>query len=224
LGGRYIDPGKYRYFSYRYKVDNAPDQGAGGVTRVRWQAQHLPYWPTGRTDDLSLYNNDWHTYSLDLETVQLEGEMGQWKDIPADVMEIMLHESHRQWTSYLDWVKLTAENEAHGSYLVRWNVVQAGAPLTTTLYWAKKEGAAFRLVPGSGEVVSAPSKPGGTVPSGHVLYLPFVVGNYGGGSKTVQHAKSTQGLAVGQVYYVAIKLEDGYNESMWYSAVPVRVR
>ena len=38
--------------------------------------------------------------------------MGEWEDIPADVMQIMLHESHRQWTSHLDWVKLTAENEA----------------------------------------------------------------------------------------------------------------
>ena len=224
LGGQIIDPSRYRYFSYRYKADDAPDQGAGGVQRVRWQARRLSHWPTGRTDDVSFYDNGWHTYHLDLETVRQEGEMGEWEDIPADVMQIMLHESHRQWTSQLDWVKLTAENEAYGSYAVAWNVVGAGTPLTTTLYWAEKQGEAYQLVPGSGEIVSAPTSPGTLVPGGHVVYLPFVVGNYGGSSDPGSHLKSTQGLTRGQVYYIAVQLEDGYNQSIWYSELPVRIR
>jgi hypothetical protein len=57
-----------------------------------------------------------------------------------------------------------------------------------------------------------------------VVYLPYVAGWYAGESDALQHVKSTQGLSKGQAYYVAIKLEDGYNESMWYSALPVWVR
>lgn len=224
LGGQRIDQTKYHYLSYRYKADQAPNQGAGGVTRARWQAQYLQYWPTGRTDDISLYNSSWNTYHLDLATVQQEGEMGEWEDFGSDVMQIMLHESHRQWTSHLDWVKLTAENVASGSYLVRWKVSGTTEPLKTTLYWARKEGNTYQLVPGTGEVVGAPPKQGVQITQGHTLYLPMVLDGYGGEDGTLQHLKSTQGLSRGQAYYVAIKLEDGYNESMWYSPLPVRVR
>jgi hypothetical protein len=230
LGGKRIDQNKYKYFSYRYRVEEAPDQGAGGESRIRWQAQHLSHWPTGRTDDISLHDNDWFTYSVDLASLTpeegggLEGEKGEWKDIPADVLQIMLHESHRQWTSHLDWVKLTAENEARGSYVVRWNVLGTSESLKTTLYWARKQGDSYQLVPGSGEVIGTLPAQGVQVAQGHVVYLPYIVGWYAGESDTLQHVKSTQGLSTGQAYYIAIKLEDGYNESMWYSPLPVRVR
>jgi hypothetical protein len=224
LGGARIDQSKYRYFSYRYKVDQAPNQGAGGVHRVRWQARYLEHWPTGRTDDLSLYNNGWNTYHVDLETVRLEGEGGEWEDFASNVMQIMLHESHRQWTAHLDWVKLTAENVATGSYVVRWKVLGTQASPKTTLYWAQKQGTSYQLVPGSGEVVAGSPESGVRANQGHAIYLPFVVSGYGGDGDSLQHVKSTQGLTKGQTYYVAIKLEDGYNESTWYSPLPVRVR
>jgi hypothetical protein len=224
LGGKRIDQTKYRYFSYRYKAEQAPDQGAGGVHRVRWQARHLQFWPTGRTDDLSFYHNEWQTYFVDLATVQLEGEQGEWVDFASDVMQIMLHESHRQWTAHLDWAKLTAENEARGSYLVRWKVQGTNADLKTTLYWARKQGDTYQIVPGSGDVLGGLPAQGVRVAQGHDLYLPYVLSGYAGESDTLEYAKSTQGLSKGQAYYVAIKLEDGYNESTWYSPVPVRVR
>lgn len=224
LGGKRIDQKKYRYFSYRYKADQAPDQGAGGMHRVRWQARYLQYWPTGRTDDLSFYDDAWRTYHVDLVTVQQEGEMGQWEDFSSDVLQIMLHEKHRQWTTRLDWVKLTAENVAAGSYVVRWKVKGTSVPVKTTLYWAQKQGSSYRLVSGSGQVVGAPPAQGVQAAQGHVVYLPYVASRYGGKSGELFYIKSTQGLTKGQAYYVAIKLEDGYNETMWYSPVPVRVR
>jgi len=224
LGGKRIDQNRYRYFSYRYKADQAPDQGAGGTQRVRWQAQYLAFWPTGRTDDISFYDDGWHTHYLDLVTVQQEGEMGEWEDFSSDVLQIMLHESHRQWTTHLDWVKLTAENEATGSYVVRWKVVGASVPVKTTIYWAQKQGTSYQLVPGSGEVMGALPAHGVQAMQGYALYLPNVMSWYAGAGGMLSYVKSTQGLAKGQAYYVAIKLEDGYNESTWYSPLPVRVR
>lgn len=224
VGGNRIDQHKYRYLSYRYKVDQAPNQGAGGVTRVRWQAQYLQYWPTGRTDDLSLYDNGWHTYFLDLATVQQEGEMGEWEHFSSDVLQIMLHESHRQWTSHLDWVKLTAENVATGSYVVRWQVRGTSAPLQTTLYWAQQVENAYQLVPGSETVVGVLPRHDVEAAQGHRVYLPMVMGGYAGESDTLQYVMSTHGLTKGQAYYVAIQLDDNYNKVTWYSALPVRVR
>jgi hypothetical protein len=224
LGEKRVDQTKYRYFSYRYKADQAPDQGAGGVHRVRWQAQHLQFWPTGRTDDLSFYHNGWQTYSLDLASVPLEGEKGEWVDFSSDVIQIMLHESHRPWTTHLDWVKLTAENEARGSYLVRWKIRGTNADLQTTLYWARKQGDTYQIVPGSGDVLGSLPMQGVRVAQGHELYLPYLLNGYAGESDTLEYVKSTQGLSKGQTYYVAIMLEDGHNESTWYSPLPVRVR
>ena len=57
-----------------------------------------------------------------------------------------------------------------------------------------------------------------------MVYLPHVASWYAGESGSLYYVKSTRGLTKGQAYYVAIKLEDGYNESIWYSPLPVRVR
>jgi hypothetical protein len=57
-----------------------------------------------------------------------------------------------------------------------------------------------------------------------VLYLPYVANGYAGEGDTLYHVMSTQGLTKGKAYYIAILLDDGYNESLWYSPVPVRVR
>jgi hypothetical protein len=220
LGGRRIDTTKYRYLTWRYKVQNAPDQGAGGVVRARWQAQHLPHWPTGRTDDISLYTGDWQTYSVDLPEVRLEVEGGTWGDFEVNVMQIMLHESHREWTSQLDWVKLTAENVARTSYTVQWEVIDSALPLKTTLYWAVKSGSSFQLVPGTAHVIPAPSGP--VPPLANKMYVPVVLGGSGSaGDGRFQHVMSTAKLTNGRRYYVAVKLEDGYNESWRYSEVPV---
>jgi len=221
LGGHQIDTSKYKYFSYRYKVDQAPDQGPGGMMRVRWQLR-TGYWPTGRTDDISLYDNGWHTYHLDLSTVSLEAEEGQWVDFAPNVMQIMVNEAHRAWTSHLDWVKLTAENTALMSYTVRWNLVNVSSVLTSTIYWAT--GRDSSTVLGSGYVVpSGETGIGPTPPYTHTLFLPLVLRGYNPASVTqFQYEIGTDGLVSGREYYIAIKLEDGYNVAWWYSELPVR--
>jgi hypothetical protein len=92
--------------------------------------------------------------------------------------------------------------------------------LTTTLYWAVKSGSSFQLVPGTAHVVPAPSGP--VPPLQHKMYLPVVLGGPGSvGGGRFQHVMSTSGLVNGRRYHVAVKLEDGYNVSWWYSEVPV---
>jgi hypothetical protein len=189
------------------------------VHRVRWQARQIQHWPTGRTDDISLYDGQWNTYSLDLSNVALEVELGAWGDFPVDVLQLTIHESHREWTSHLDWVKLTADNVGTHSYAAQWNVLNASAPVTMTLYWAEKQGSVYRLVPGTGHVIPPPEPIDDTSP--HHVYLPLVLSVPDpGGAAQFRHAMSMAGLARGE-YYLAIKLEDGHNLIWWYSELPV---
>jgi hypothetical protein len=220
LGGHRIDTTKFKYITYRYKVDDAPDQGAGGVHRIRWQARQIQHWPTGRTDDISLYDGEWNTYSLDLSSVDLEAELGEWGDFPADVLQIMIHESHRDWTSHLDWVRLTADNVGSSAYTVQWNVLNTSAPLTMTLYWAENRGSGYRLVSGTEHVIPPPGPIGD--PSPHQVYLPVILSAPDpGGAAQFRHTMSMAGLVRGAGYHLAIKLEDGHSVSWWYSEVPV---
>ena len=214
LHGREIETSKYKYLSFRYKVDQAPDQGAGGVSRVRWLDDRV--WAAGRTDDISLYNDDWIVYKLDLSTVPLEVEGARWADLSYQILQILVNESHLAWTSHLDWVKLTAESVARGSYLVSWEMVQ-GQATTTTLYWDDDRN------PGNGfasRAYRAAVVPADPPPGPYLVYLPLVTRNHGAG----QHAftLSTEDLSYGGTYYVAVKLEDGYNTVYWYSELPVR--
>ena len=224
LQGRSIDTAKYRYFSFRYKVDQAPDQGAGSVARVRWLDDRV--WAAGRTDDISLYNNGWIVYKLDLSTVPLEVEGAPWAERSYNILQILVNESHSAWTSHVDWAKLTAENQARDAYLVRWEMLQ-GRATSVTLYWDEDRNpyngfasGGYRAA-GAGATVGAGASVGAEALSGsNLVYLPLVVRHYGAG----QHAflLSTAGLQTGRTYYAALKLEDGCNTAYWYSELPVR--
>jgi hypothetical protein len=215
LHGLAIDSNRYKYLSFRYRVDQAPNQGAGGVARVRWQ---IPSggWPTGRTDDISLYNYGWTVYKLDLSTVSLEVETAQWSDLSYQILQIIVNEAHSAWTSHLDWVMLTAENEARGSYTVGWEMVQ-GQATAVTLYWDndRNPGNGFASRAYRSVAVSAPSPS-----ASHLVYLPLVMRNAGAAENSF--VLSTEDLSIGLRYYVALKLEDGYNTVYWYSELPVR--
>jgi hypothetical protein len=221
-GGHAIDPSRYRYLTYRYRVDNVPDQGEGGVMRVRWL--NTSQWWAGRTDDISLYDDGWTVYRVDLATVPLEAEMSGWTSTSWHVFQLMLNESHATWDAQLDWVKLTAGNEAQNSYTVGWNLVNVSDVLTATVYWDADQ------IPGNGQasagqVYVPPSDI--TLPGPEFVYLPTVSKQLGLDVSDVEAdfalGLSTSGLSIGSEYWVAIKLEDGYNTTWWYSELPVSI-
>jgi len=222
LGEHKIDSAKYKYVTYRYKLDDAPDQGAGGMMRVRWLSASA--WVAGRTDDISVYDNGWHVFSVDLSTATVEDAdtKSPWTDLPWEVFQIIVHESHRVWTSHLDWVKLTAEDTAGDSYTVQWDLLNVGDVLTTTIYWATDRDSG--AVVGTGYVV--PRQRGTvsyTLPYTNNVFVPLALKNYDPVSiAEFQYEVGTNGLSSGDYYYIAIKLEDEYNVAWWYSEVPVK--
>jgi hypothetical protein len=222
LRGRKIDTAKYKYFTYRFKLDDAPDQGPGSISRVRWQAQSLANWPTGRTDDNSVYHNGWQTYSMDLSTVREEVELGGWGGFRVDVMQIIVNEFHRARVSRLDWAMLTTENSAAGTYIVRWKLANVGSVQTTTIYWDTDRDWTNGLASPGYSVSGRPDSQAQQSASDHYVYLPIVTREDPLG---IEHAYtvSTSGLQRGASYYVALKLEDGYSTTWWYSEVPVRI-
>ncbi len=220
LHGQTIDSDTFKYLTYRYKVDQAPDQGAGGVMRVRWMETNL--WAAGRTDDVSLYNSGWNTYKLDLSTVPLEAELAGWMNLDYNVFQLIAHESHNAWTAHLDWVKLTKENQTSGAYLAGWNIVQ-GSVVTTTAYWDTNRDPSSGLF-GATIVPTETTFP--PPPGPEFVYLPLVMRNYGSGSSEVDaersYAMSSAGMSNGQYYYFVLKVEDGYNTVYWVSELPVK--
>jgi hypothetical protein len=226
LHGRRIDTSKYRYFTYRYKVDDAPDQGDGGVSRVRWLDTDA--WAAGRTDDISLYNDGWNTYKIDLATVDLEAEPWPWQSYNYNALHIIAHESHDPWTSHLDWVKLTAENEARGAYTVGWNLHNVTEVDKTTICWDDDNNPDNGVVSGSCQEVTEPVPGTPEPPPGPLYtYVPLVTRYYGSGALEVeaehQFTVSTIGLTPGQRYYIVVRLEDGPHTVDWYSELPVRI-
>ena len=135
----------------------------------------------------------------------------------------MVNESHRGWTSQLDWVKLTAEPTAGGSYTVRWDLVNGDGVSNITLYWATDRNSSS--VMGSGFAAHAAGQSGiAALPYDNNSFLPLVIGSAGSTPTTeFQYEMSTAGLVSGREYYVAMRLDDGYNVIWVYSDAPVRV-
>jgi hypothetical protein len=224
LGGQAIDTNKFKYFSYRYKVDNAPDQGAGGVSRVHWIL--TTNWAGGLTDDISFYDSGWNVYKLDLSSVDLEQYEAEWTSFAYNRLKIVANESRRPWTSHLDWVRLTAENTAGTAYQVLWNVDPSRDVLKTTLYWDANQNPDDGFASGGTVVPTQTHTVSSTLP--YPVFLPVAHANYGFGASEgeaqFKYTMSMDGLSSGRAYYVAIKLEDGYNVTWWYSELPVRKR
>ena len=238
LGGKTIEADKYKYFTMRYKMDSPIDGPCGSVFRIRWM--YTDIWAAGRTDDHNngawrdgmvtndsvLSDNEWHTYSLDLSKVPLAVEKADWGlGLRPNVLQIMVHESHRSWTSHLDWARLTAENTASRSYNVMWNLVDGSQVLTTTIYWATDDDDPATVIEPGYVVPTQTQSISSTLPYTNFVYLPLILSNYSPTSELdaeFSHTVGTDGLTDGETYYIAIKLEDGSSTSWSFSQVPVK--
>ncbi len=129
-----IDPARYKYAVFRYQLDGLRNIGNGSVSRFLWHEPNMPQ-NAGVTLDMIVYEG-WQVYKLDLSAALLsEGPSwtsGQWTTFRFDP-----HEFDEQRVSRLDYVLLTAGDEAADSFEIRWEAPfgAAGETLTTTLYY-----------------------------------------------------------------------------------------
>lgn len=128
----WIDTARYHRLTFRYAYDGAFDVGGGTVARVFWS--HNGWDPANfvTSDDIVVYPG-WFEYTIDLRTVPTENGAG-WNG-GVNLMRLDPLELPESRAYYLDYVRLTADNEARGPFTVRWTESKpAPRPTTVDIY------------------------------------------------------------------------------------------
>lgn len=235
-----IDTSKYKYLTFRYKIDrtpywehsgsrlgdNPPGSGnypAAWVIRMVFFTDPLPDLnSSNQLNDIIVFD-DWNTYPMDLSQGQQRGYWepdagipqtgGYWTGLKTWVRFDFL-EGVDPWTVHLDEVKLTGDDTADASYTVRWSLRGSGRP-TSINFYAHPNPASC----GSGSVIFTwPPTPISPPPitGMNLIYLPIVQRDPLSGS----FSWNTSGVAPG-AYYVCAVAQDGNNVSRWVSETPV---
>jgi hypothetical protein len=227
-----IDTAKYKYLTYRYKIDRA-SWWSNSTDRLSYDDNRQVYpaaWlvraiffgtfplsldSSNGTNDLIVFD-EWNTYQLDLSKgvtrgywephVQQTG--GYWTGLKYALRFDFL-EGVDDWNVYLDYVKLTGDDTANASYTVRWSRLEGSTPTTIDFYRSQNPNSClssgthiYRWQPASGEALP-PAGP-------YRIYLPLIMGGNAGGetSFTWNTAAVTPGT-----YYLCGRASDGVNNT-----------
>ena len=152
-----IDTAKYKYLTYRYKIDRSPWWSSSGdrlvydstrsVYPAAWlvRAFFFGTFPpdlafSNGTNDLIVFDR-WNTYQMDLSKGVARGYWephvsetgGYWTGLKYafrfDFLEGVDH-----WNVHLDYVKLTGDDMANTSYMVRWSKTEGSDPIMIDIY------------------------------------------------------------------------------------------
>jgi len=208
-----INTGKYKYFTYRMKLDGAQDTVNGSVGRVLW-------WST-KPEQASISSSwviaeDFQTVSFDLTKFKLEAaSFAIWKNSAPIKFRFDPHEFAAPHTFHIDYVMLTGDNTANASFDIRY---QTSAGLTPQFF---------------ADTDTNPDNGGGTPISCVVaqtaavgdfqVFLPLIT--HFGATPPVEPAGSTcrwntSGVAAGS-YYIHSVTSDGTDTTSAYSQTPV---
>ncbi len=227
-----IDTSKYRYFSFRFRLNGQQNIREGWVARLGWW-QEL----NGRITRETVMSRDvmlvegWNIYKVDLwandvidenhpvKRPWLNSAPNRLRFDPAELFTSRLPEELA-----LDWIKLTAMDEVRrGSpYLIRYQT-DSSRPATITFYYDTDTN------PGNGRtrITTADA----SVPVSNIgaswsdttsmVFLPAIANNGFNCDECVEW--STVGVAPGE-YYICAEIDDEYNSTYSCSEAPVAVR
>ena len=207
-----IDTSRYRYLSYRMKLDGSYDIGRGSVARVFWSSvidadaprmttsRDVIAWP-GKIPSIS----DFVTYTIDLGQLTVQnggleatGTQQEWGAVGSvRHFRIDPHEFTTERRFHFDYVTLAAMRETRGTFTIKYatsysNIGDASA--TVSLYYAlDKTVASRRLI---------------------ATNLPL--------SPTGQHTWNTSNITPGD-YYIYAEVNDDLNKTGSYSSGLLRV-
>lgn len=241
-----IDTSRYKYLTFRYKVDRTPwwshsgDRLAEDVARKVYPAAWLvrviffgaydaDYEHQNMTNDIIIFD-DWNTYTMDLskgvergywEPGQQGPSGGYWSGLKY-WMRFDFLEGVDPWRVHLDYVKLTGNDEANTNYTINWSQL-AGEKITSVdVYRSQNQTACLT----SGTPVyhwSTNTQPGQPGPAGsagpYKIFLPVM--------QRIELAPtsvnwSTATLPNGE-YFVCVRMGDGYNTFSTVSEAPVDI-
>jgi len=222
-----IDTHKYRYYTCRMYLEGTQDIGTGWVHRVYFY--NTP-WEPGILDDVVIYEG-WRTYTLDLQTASIESISryhwtdGQWTWFRFDVDEMP-----STMRFHLDYVKLTANDEADAAFNIRWELNDPDSTdVTLELYAVDGQNQRTLIGIVANGQVRRPSmtqeqvQPGETY--SYTVYLPLVMQNYCPPCDQEGNCFTwyTTDIPAG-TYYIQIEADDGYNHTEWTSETPVVIK
>jgi hypothetical protein len=197
-----IDTSKFRYFTYRLRVDGPFDMALGSVARLFWTSgPWLDAFTATTTRDILVWAGT-NSYTIDLATLSAAPDGGLeatgaaeiWTAAHKRILRLDPHEFSTARTFHIDDIKLTAKPVSLGTYTVRFTGSDAdGDPTTVTLYWDTD------LNPWNGRTAIA------SVAIGAGQYL-----------------WNTAGLSPGE-YYIYAEANDGIQAAGSYSDAPIRV-
>lgn len=209
-----IDSNRYRYLTFKMLLDGAQDIGGGWVARAVWWGVEGPG-NAAVTDDIVVYEG-WQTYTLDLAQAALEygpaWTTGNWPTFRLDP-----HEVAASRTFHLDYVLLTANDQADAYFNIAWSVSDRDIDdsFTTNLYYDSDtdwdNGKTFIA-----QLPVSPSPPAGP----YLVYLPLALKNYGASASNYGYSWDTSVVSAG-TYYLWVEITDGHNTTRWASESPV---
>lgn len=209
-----IDSNRYRYLTFRMLLDGAQDIGGGWVARALWWAGGGPE-GAAATLDIVVYEG-WQTYTLDL-TQALLAYGPSWDSDNWTTFRLDPHEVAASRTFHLDYVLLTANDQADAYFNIAWSVSDRDIDdsFTTNLYYDSDtdwdNGKTFIV-----QLPVSPSPPAGP----YLVYLPLAFKDYGASTSSLGYSWDTSVVSAG-TYYLWVEITDGYNTTRWVSESPV---
>jgi hypothetical protein len=228
-----VDTSRYHYLSFRYYLEGEQDLAKGWVARFVW-------WKENATDngavelpslgrDIILYEG-WHTYTLDLMADDAIDEISTngipWAQAHPNRLRLDPNELFAELSPgyiHLDWVKLTAMD----------SVVQGDLyPITFT---ASDDDVSYQVFYDTDRIASNGRMPvqiytPDVTPHGQFkVFLPALFKTYtgpGGDGEPFDGYRvwwDTSDVPPGQ-YWIGVVLNNGYNETTWYSDAPIEVQ
>jgi len=214
-----VDTSKYRYISFRLKLDGTPDVSYGWIARVVWS--DFLFQNCGVTNDIPLHAG-WNEVSLDLwDTGVLDDAdpcQSPWQASP-ERRQVRLDplEVPEATTFYVDSIMLTANDTApQGStFEIRYELGKS-KNVTITFYYDTDTN------PDSGRALVEEYTPTSPTPptSPYFLYVPLILRRYSASMGGIAFLWDLKNVDAG-TYYLSADVDDGYNKTTWYSETPV---
>lgn len=216
--GPAVDTSRYKYATYRMKMESIPGVYPESVARWLWWSSTPSQSST--SDDIVVYEG-WRTVSIDLNKVALEaGSFATWANSIPTVFRFDPHEETRARAFSIDYILLTGDNTANDSFTIRYQASDSDGKDVRTQFFFDTDAQGF-----NGQPITCSTAAGGGATGKFNLFLP-ALSKPGASTSVVEGAAcrwDTSNVPNG-TYYIYGVADDGTNVTRTYSELPVIVQ
>ena len=187
-----IDANKYHRLTFRYRYDGPFDFGLGTMSRFIWSPDRWDIRKYSISDDIVVYP-EWTTYTTDLKKMPLDAGRLGWRGLVREFRFDPL-EVPAPWRFQVDFIRLSADDQANKGLTVRWRERRQQHRRTTVAIYYDTNSTGFN----------------GRLIKGGLRSLP---GNN-------QYRWDTSSVPEGR-YWVYMKINDGISKIKKYATGPV---